>query len=556
MNLSIARKLQASFAAMLLVATVGFALVYVSGARISGAVEENEVLHERLGTVRTAEAQLTAARTALAQFMLTGDRDYLAAFEQTRTELLNQFDVISAQVGDANGTHLARLVELTNTWLDGSARRQIDLMRDPYTVDLARALEVTGTPAAAFKAADQAMVDLAAQLDGAVVANDELTRESIGNLTLVIVGAAIAMIAMTVIFGIVANRTIATPVVRIAQVTEAYTEGDLATDVPYVGRRDEVGRLAAALGLFRDSLIRTQELEESAKRQEAEAAEQRRTEMNQLADGFESSVGSVVAQIAAASEQLASNAARLSGVTQNTKAEVGSLSHATENASSHVQTVASAAEELSASIHEVASQINGASNRANEASEEAVETTKSVQSLGSLVAKIGSFTDLISDIAAQTNLLALNATIEAARAGEAGKGFAVVAAEVKNLAAQTGSATEDIKRQIEEVGAASDASITAVERIAEMVSGISEAANMVAAAAEEQGSATQEIARSAAEAAAGTREVSSSTGTVNDGAESTDRMSGEVKLAANELQSHAQRLNDEIGAFINKVRAA
>ena len=59
-------------------------------------------------------------------------------------------------------------------------------------------------------------------------------------------------------------------------------------------------------------------------------------------------------------------------------------------------------------------------------------------------ARIGVVIDLINDIAAQTNLLALNATIEAARAGEAGKGFAVVATEVKSLASQTATATEEI----------------------------------------------------------------------------------------------------------------
>ena len=59
-------------------------------------------------------------------------------------------------------------------------------------------------------------------------------------------------------------------------------------------------------------------------------------------------------------------------------------------------------------------------------------------------ARIGEVIDLINDIAVQTNLLALNATIEAARAGEAGKGFAVVATEVKSLAIQTATATEEL----------------------------------------------------------------------------------------------------------------
>jgi methyl-accepting chemotaxis protein len=64
---------------------------------------------------------------------------------------------------------------------------------------------------------------------------------------------------------------------------------------------------------------------------------------------------------------------------------------------------------------------------------------------------------LIDAVAAQTRLLALNATIEAARAGEAGKGFAVVASEVKDLADQTGRATERVTAQVEEIRQASEA---------------------------------------------------------------------------------------------------
>src|SRR4051794_40718080 len=67
------------------------------------------------------------------------------------------------------------------------------------------------------------------------------------------------------------------------------------------------------------------------------------------------------------------------------------------------------------------------------------------------VRHIGSIVALIGEIAERTNLLALNATIEAARAGPAGKGFAVVAAEVKQLAAQTVQATEQISARLNEI---------------------------------------------------------------------------------------------------------
>ena len=74
--------------------------------------------------------------------------------------------------------------------------------------------------------------------------------------------------------------------------------------------------------------------------------------------------------------------------------------------------------------------------------------TEKVGVLSNASEMIGSILKTIEQIAGQTNLLALNATIEAARAGDAGKGFAIVASEVKNLAKQTSSAAEDIRKRI------------------------------------------------------------------------------------------------------------
>lgn len=112
--------------------------------------------------------------------------------------------------------------------------------------------------------------------------------------------------------------------------------------------------------------------------------------------------------------------------------------------------VATASTEMSASAAGLTTAAGAASTEVGTAQETIATLTRSSAEIKDIIA-------MIDAIAAQTRLLALNATIEAARAGEAGKGFAVVASEVKDLADQTGTATERVTGQVEEIRRASEA---------------------------------------------------------------------------------------------------
>jgi methyl-accepting chemotaxis protein len=193
---------------------------------------------------------------------------------------------------------------------------------------------------------------------------------------------------------------------------------------------------------------------------------------------------------------------------------------------------------------------------AGDAVGQARSTTDRVSELSKAATRIGDVVELINTIAGQTNLLALNATIEAARAGEAGRGFAVVASEVKALAEQTSKATGEIGQQISGIQAATQDSVNAIKEISSTIERLSEISSAIAAAVEEQGAATQEISRNVQQAAQGTQQVSANISDVERGATETGAASSQVLSAAKALSGDSSRLKQEVGNFLNSVRAA
>ncbi len=367
-------------------------------------------------------------------------------------------------------------------------------------------------------------------------------------------GAAVG-IGLIGVVGFFAGRSISNPIGEATRIMRKLADGDNSIEVPGMDRRDELGEMSKAIQIFKENAIQNEELvaEQEAQKQRTET--EKAALMEKMADDFDASVGGIVNNVSRASNELQATAQSMSGIAENTSSLSAAVSAASEEASTNVQTVAAAAEEMSHSITEIGSQVGQASSAAKQAVEAVDRTGAQMQSLAETADSIGEVVKMISDIAEQTNLLALNATIESARAGEAGRGFAVVASEVKELASQTGKATEGISTQVEEIQRATKEAVISMNEIGKSIQQVDETSSAIAAAMEEQGAATQEIARNVQEAASGTEEVSRNIVGVNEASGESGVAAGEVTNAAGELSQQADVLKDEVQKFIAQVRA-
>lgn len=366
--------------------------------------------------------------------------------------------------------------------------------------------------------------------------------------------AAMGMV-VTIGLGFLVSRRVRLDCARIVGHVKQITQG-VYNDYIDVSRRDEFGEVLRHLKSLQTKLAYDREEKRQTEEALARTEGEKKAVMLRLADDFESSVSRVVDTVSTASTELHTTAGLMSSTAEQTSTQAKAVASASERASVNVQTVASAGEELSASIAEIARQVAESSRMTRDAVDQASRTNEQIASLAESAKRIGDVVKLINDIAGQTHLLALNATIEAARAGEAGKGFAVVASEVKSLANQTAKATEEIGEKISEMQAATENSVDAIRSIAETITLINQIATTVSAAVEQQGAATQEIARNVMEAAKGTQEVSNNIAGVTEAATHTGAAASQVLSSVADLIRQSEDLQEKVGGFITKVRAA
>ncbi|WP_158673230.1 HAMP domain-containing methyl-accepting chemotaxis protein [Bosea sp. FBZP-16] len=364
-------------------------------------------------------------------------------------------------------------------------------------------------------------------------------------------------IALLVVLGpllwISLSRTMR-PLKSMTRAIVGISDGKLDTPIDAVGRQDEIGAIARALGVLKLRLAERASLQQQQLTTEADRHRHQKHVEEAIAL-FRGEVGVALEAFKSNADRMGEASDGLARVAAESSERAARAAQNSQGASANVENAAQAAEEMGAAIREVEFQVRRVRTEIVEAASASRDTAGSVQALDETARAIGEVVNLIRDIAAQTNLLALNATIEAARAGEAGRGFAVVAAEVKSLASQTADATDRIVSQVGAIQGATTEVVDAIQNIATRMGAIESFANSVATSIEQQAIATGEIASGVAMASSSALSVSSDLSVLADSVEETGRSAEQVRQAAGEVSAQAMRLDSTVDQFLKRVAA-
>lgn len=375
----------------------------------------------------------------------------------------------------------------------------------------------------------------------------DLTAKASRGLVIWVLCLLLIATGMSVVFA----RGVLKPVKEVLESIKIAASGDL-TQPPKVQRGDEIGQMAASFADFLDSLrenirtIKTQgeDLNQSSNELESAAGKMSHeiTEINNQSNSVAATTDEMtgnISTVAAAIEESSMNVQNVASAVEEMSSNLSNVTQNVEGMAGNVNTVSVAVEGMSASLGEVAESSKQASEIATRAADAAKQTNDTVSRLGESAQEIGKVVGVINDIAEQTNLLALNATIEAASAGDAGRGFAVVANEVKELAKQTATATDEIRERISDMQETTRGSVAAIQEIVGIIDEINTISSEIAISVAEQRTGAEGIAKEVSTAAESAMLVTNNVRDCSDGASEIAKNADELSSGANEISRSA-----------------
>ncbi len=402
----------------------------------------------------------------------------------------------------------------------------------------------------------------------------------------IMISSAIGAVLIAIGSALYAMSGIARPINAITASMTRLAKGDVESQIPFNGRADEVGAMAGAVEVFRqtalakiesDRLIEANRSQTEKDRMRTEEADRiRAKEMAQATSGlgeglkhlskgdltfqliepfatdFETLRADFNSAVGQLSETL-SAVADATGAIDNGSREISSSA---DDLSKRTEQQAASLEETAAALDQITVNVANSSKRADEARKAAVLANESAAQSGMVVAnavdamqkieqssnEISNIIGVIDEIAFQTNLLALNAGVEAARAGDAGKGFAVVAQEVRELAQRSAKAAKEIKDLIRN-------SSVQVQSGVKLVSDTGNALKTIEGYIVTVNQHMDSIATSAKEQSVGLGEVNTAVNQMDQVTQQNAAMVEETSAAGATLANESGRLRELISQF-------